>query len=161
MKMMSDPTALPDLITAYRNTRYWVFADPDRFFLTIGARSREIHGLFGRFSVSTAAFITAYNPYSEAASESENEQVQGSLKADLERLSKVILFGEGAGADGDWPPEPSILALGLSRRDAEGLGRKYKQNAIVWISGNCVPELVMLVDVGNDADGRNGHKDSI
>ncbi len=151
----------PELEKAYRDTRYWVFADPDRFFLTIGARSRDIHGLFDRFSVRTAAFITAYNPYSEAASEAENEQVQGTLKADLELLSKVILSGEGAGADGNWPPEPSFLAMGLSRREAEALGRKYKQNAIVWVSGDCVPELVMLVDVDNDTDGRGGRKDSI
>lgn len=158
---MRDPTALPDLITAYRNTRYWVFADPDRFLLTVGISSHEIRSLFDRFNVSTAAFITAYNPFSEAASEAENEQAQVALKADLERLTKAILYGEGAGADSNWPPEPSFLALGLSRRDAEALGRKYKQNAIVWISGDCVPELVMLVDLDKATDGRDGRKDSI
>lgn len=155
------PTASPELEKAYRNTRYWVFADPDKFCLTIGIPSHEIQSLFDRFNVSTATFITAYNPFSEAASEDENEQAQVALKADLNRLAEAILHGEGVGADGSWPPEPSFLALGLLRHDAEALGRKYKQNAIVWISDGCVPELVMLVDVDKDTDGRGSRKDSI
>jgi hypothetical protein len=158
---MGLPTASPELEKAYRNTRYWVFADPDKFFLTIGVPSHEIQSLFDRFNVSTATFITAYNPFSGPVSEAENEQAQVALKADLKRLGKAILYGEGAGADGCWPPEPSFLALGLSRRDAEALGRKYKQNAIVWISDGCVPELVMLVDVDKHTDGRSGRKDPI
>jgi hypothetical protein len=51
----------------------------------------------------------------------------------------------GQGDDGEWPAEPSFLALGITRSDAEALGRRYQQNAIPWIASDCLTESVTLV----------------
>jgi hypothetical protein len=52
--------------------------------------------------------------------------------------------GEGQGEDPSWLAEASFLVLGLGREEASDLGRKYGQNAIVWVGSDGVPELVLL-----------------
>jgi hypothetical protein len=42
-----------------------------------------------------------------------------------------MFLGEGIGDDGAWPPEPSILVLGIEREAAVQLGRLFGQRAIV------------------------------
>jgi hypothetical protein len=66
------------------------------------------------------------------------------LKCELEALGATVFEGVGQGDDLAWPGEASYLALGLSRDQACLLGRKYQQNAIVWIGTNGTPELVLL-----------------
>jgi hypothetical protein len=39
--------------------------------------------------------------------------------------------GEGIGDDGVWPPERSVLVLGIEREAALQLGRRFGQRAIV------------------------------
>jgi len=34
--------------------------------------------------------------------------------------------------------------LGISQGDAEAMGRKYGQNAIVWAEDDAVPQLILL-----------------
>ena len=53
-------------------------------------------------------------------------------------------IGEGRDPEGDWPAEPSVLAVGISRHEAEVIGRSYEQNAIVFIERGKAPELVAL-----------------
>jgi hypothetical protein len=38
-----------------------------------------------------------------------------------------------------------VLIMGIPRADAEALGRRLEQNAIVWIDKGRAPELVVLV----------------
>jgi hypothetical protein len=40
--------------------------------------------------------------------------------------------GEGIGVDGTWPPERSILVLGIEREAAVQLGGRFGQVAIVF-----------------------------
>jgi hypothetical protein len=56
--------------------------------------------------------------------------------------------GLGIGRDGDWPPEPSVLAFGLPRAEAEGPARDLGQNACFWIEIGCAPELMITLDPG-------------
>jgi len=37
----------------------------------------------------------------------------------------------GRGEDSSWTPEPSFLVLGVTRKDAVALGRRYGQLAVV------------------------------
>lgn len=53
------------------------------------------------------------------------------LVAKLAELGLQMLHGEGRGDLGDWPPEPSMLVLGISERTATELGRRYGQAVIV------------------------------
>lgn len=95
--------------------------------------------------VETGAFITAWNPFSQPLPRTENDAAQARLAADLARISAAVLPGEGVGLAGDWPPEPSLLALGLGRAEATAIARDYRQNAYVWITRGQPAELVICV----------------
>lgn len=138
-------TAIPDeLVAAYSATDYRVTSDDQAFVLQIGQRSDELARKFELIGKAGATFITAENPFSQAASAEENATNQANLYQDLAATGAVILEGAGQGADPAWPAEASYLALSISREKACELGRKYQQNAIVWIGPDAVPELVLL-----------------
>jgi hypothetical protein len=40
--------------------------------------------------------------------------------------------------------ETSVLALGISRDTAARLGKEFRQNAIVWIGTDRIPDLIFL-----------------
>ena len=54
------------------------------------------------------------------------------------------LPGVGQHPTNGWPGEPSVLALGVSRKEAVALGRQFGQNAVVWSGADGVPELILL-----------------
>ena len=45
---------------------------------------------------------------------------------------------------GRWKPERSALVVGIPRADAEGVGRAFGQNAIVFVERGRAPELLLL-----------------
>ena len=51
--------------------------------------------------------------------------------------------GEGREPDGSWR-EASRLVIGITRANAEALGRLFGQNAIVFMEKGRAPELVVL-----------------
>lgn len=59
----------------------------------------------------------------------------------------AVYEGAGQGRAGDWAPEPSLMVLGIDRAQAEKLGRRYGQYAIVWVDATGMPSLVELVDL--------------
>lgn len=132
-----------DLIAAYTSTRYETFAAP-AFVLRIGEASADLRLLYRRRGIRSAAFLTAWNPYSRPTPLEQNKAAQTELRQRLAQEGLSLLEGEGRGADGDWPPEPSILALGCSKKLAKKLGRQFGQNAIVWAGANGVPQLILL-----------------
>ena len=138
-------TAIPDeLVAAYRAAEYRVTSDDQAFVLQIGQRSDELARKFELIGKAGATFITAENPFSQAASAEENATNHASLYQDLASTGAVIMEGAGQGEDPAWPAEASYLAIGISCEQACELGRKYQQNAIVWIGPDAVPELVLL-----------------
>lgn len=137
------------LIRAYRATNYMVFADPP-FALRIGEHSAMLARILEERAVSCAAYITAWNPKGVAAAQVTNEAAQQRLRVEVEELGFECLSGEGRGEIGDWPPEASFLILGCSRSRAKKLGHQFKQNAVVWIGPNAVPELIMLMPFNKD-----------
>ena len=91
--------------------------------------------------------MTAWNPHSAPTSQEVNHLAQRSLLAELAQQAWSLLRGTGVGPDGHWPPEPSVLILGISRAQASALGRSYGQNAIVVATSSdaATPRLVLLV----------------
>jgi hypothetical protein len=132
----------PDLIRAYEDADYVVFAQPP-LILKIGVPSRRLDQLVEQEGATTAAFLTAANPRSEARSPAQNA-------AELAKLDEIVAAagypwhpGEGREPDGSWV-EPSRLVIGIYRANAETLGRLFGQNAIVFVEKGKAPELVLL-----------------
>ncbi len=138
----------PALIQAYLGTTYRAETNGGVITLKIGAASRSITTLFVESQVGSAAFITAENPYSAPQPSAVNAERQRQLGDDLSAMGITYFPGEGQGEDPSWPAEASFLALGIDREAASDLGRKYGQNAIVWIGSDGLPELVLLRSSG-------------
>ena len=117
------------LFEAYRNTLFCADTPVGQLRIRVGQQHAELDSLLDQFGALSWAYITAWNPASIKTMQSENESRQAALLRDLE--SYAVFHGEGIGADGDWDPEPSFLALGISESDAFQLGCTCGQHAIV------------------------------
>ena len=131
------------LIDAYRATNYRV-TEGRTFTLKVDEPSPELERLYEERGLNSAAFITACNPGSRMVGDAENRQRMERLAADVAALGLTALRGVGEDPAGAWPGEPSFLVLGVSPEQAQDLGRKYGQNAIIWCGPDAVPRLVWL-----------------
>lgn len=120
------------LFAAYRNTSFFADTPHGRLCLRVGQANGEIDVLLAAFGVRSWAYVTGFNPGSIALSPEENEQHHRRLVRQIEHSGYTAFTGEGIGDDGRWPPERSLLILGLGRDDAIGLGREFGQLAIVY-----------------------------
>src|SRR5262245_9297562 len=128
----------PQLIEAYEQALYTLDAGP---VLRIGVQNPELDHLLDTHGAVTAAFVTAANPRGEERRTEENAAAMAALRASL---VQPWLSGEGRDPAGRWIAEPSVLVLGVSRAEAEALGRRLQQNAIVFVEKGGAPELVLL-----------------
>jgi putative PIN family toxin of toxin-antitoxin system len=128
----------PALIESYERALY---ALDSGTVLRIGVHSPDLDGLLETHGATSAAFVTAANPRGEARTHAENQAAMAALRASL---SLPSLPGEGRDPEGRWRAEPSFLVLGIARADAEALGRRLEQNAIVFIERGRAPELLLL-----------------
>jgi hypothetical protein len=120
-----------DLDAAYLDTNYVVSESDSRIVIKIGENNPALEQLLVQECVAEWAFITAYNPYSQQLAATENADRQQKMYSLLERRNLLFLNGFGEAANGEWPPEPSLLVLGLKRELAVELAKEFKQNAIV------------------------------
>jgi len=132
----------PELLEAYRRTHYAVFGEPE-LVLRIGERNADLDELLEAEGVTTAAFITAANPRGRKRGNWENEVANAALVKSQNEAGLRCFEGEGRAPDGSWT-EKSVLVVGISRTDAEVVGRAFGQNAIVFAERGKAPELVLL-----------------
>ena len=130
---------------AYEKTHFIVQSTPE-FVLKIGQYSEELKQLFIHRSLSTAAFITAYNPFSQQLSEDENLERQEKLVKEIQSRGLNLLQGLGQDPDHKWEGEPSLLILDIALEAAKKLARTYEQNAFVWCDESCTPQLIASFD---------------
>lgn len=130
------------LIEAYEDADYVVFAEPD-LVLKIGEASARLDALLQSEHSNTAAFVTAANPRSERKPPAENAGALAVLDQLVQAAGYPWRAGEGREPDGNWR-EASRLVIGITRANAEALGRLFGQNAIVFIEKGSAPELVVL-----------------
>jgi hypothetical protein len=95
--------------------------------LRVGQRNASLERLLHRRHARMWAFVTAWNPRSHRLSLWRNAARQRRL----ERLCTDTVPGVGVGDDLAWPPEPSLLALGMAPGTAARLARMFGQNAIL------------------------------
>lgn len=133
-----------DLVSAYRATDYVAHGSDRAVVIRIGHHSLIVDALLARMHARSGAFITAWNPFSKELSFEANRHWDRELKRYLSARGFVFVEGEGRGRTGEWPPEPSILAFGISRTEASEIGRRYRQNAVVYVPQGRPAELIML-----------------
>lgn len=132
-----------ELFEAYRNTTYVAETPAGELRLRPGEPNSELERLDlpGRSS-DEWAFITAWNPKSEQLDDAENAERQRGLEKRLRRSAHDVFPGEGRANSGDWPPEASLLAVGIQLERAVELAGKYGQNAILAGRAGEAPRLV-------------------
>jgi len=131
-----------DLLAAYQDSDYVVYDEPE-LVLKIGVPSPRLDALLEKEGAPFAAFVTAANPRSKPCTPEENAAALAGLDQLVNASGYPMRKGEGRESGGSWK-EPSRLVIGISRENAEALGRLFGQNAIVFIEKGRAPELVVL-----------------
>ena len=132
-----------DLLQSYKSADYHVDGSPS-FILKIGIHSPELDSIYKTSHKHTAAFITAFNPYSQELSAQENKDRNHKLEELIQSLGFDYIHGEGKCGDGDWDGEKSFLIFGISKEQASDIGKEFEQNAIVWCDKDAIPQLLLL-----------------
>jgi hypothetical protein len=132
--MITTKTVHPNQVRAYREAIYMINVGDDAMALKVGEVSHPLATLMDIHKVQTAAIVTAYNPFSEIQPSAENERMQAALVAEIKPKSIACFDAIGSDPKGEWDPEPSTLALGISLVDAECLADQFGQNAFIWIN---------------------------
>ncbi|GAO37022.1 hypothetical protein SCT_2437 [Sulfuricella sp. T08] len=141
---MFSETAIPAAtIKAYLATDYKVMA-AESFVLNVGRASPELALRFNLDRTDSAAYITAWNPFGELTSDSDNHAAQQELLAEIKALGLPYLDGEGRDPSGRWPGEPSFLVFGISLEAAKKLARQFRQNGFVYAGSDATPRLILL-----------------
>ena len=122
----------PNLIRAYRKSKF-VVEYTSTITLLIGRSNSSLGALLKEYKISTAAFITAFNPHSNVLSDQDNIDAQNSLIKDIKALGLHTIKGFGQDVDEQWPREDSVLILGITESQAETLADRYSQNGFIWI----------------------------
>jgi len=140
---LPDPVIDPATLTAYRQTEYRVLGSMPMTLL-VGVKCTELAVLHARYQTDCSAFITACNPLGERQADAVNARHEQALLQEIARLGRVAIPGMGQHPTGTWPGEASYLVPGLGRAAAQELGRKFRQNAIIWAGSDAVPQLLLI-----------------
>lgn len=140
---MTQSAISPTLVDAYLTAEYQVHSTP-AFVLKIGCYSPELKSLYDATHENSAAFITAFNPASQALTLAENLARNEQLEQQIAAMHYDYVHGTGKCADDAGSGELSFLVLGIDQEAATALGYKFGQNAIVWCAHNALPQLLLL-----------------
>lgn len=133
-----------ELWNAYERTVYRARTDRGDIEIRIGSPNKKfLRRVLEPSNARTWAFITASNPDSRPRSEKVNAACHQLLRAEVDRLGLTAFEGRGEPAGGNWPAEPSLLVIGISRGRAISLGQKFKQVCIVFGRRGEKAELVL------------------
>ena len=141
---MEHSEVLRDKYEAYRKTEYRFTHGVKCVTLRIGEVSRDLIDVYFETGYSCGVFITAYNPFGQPRESRDNEAAHERLRDELAALTFCVNEGAGADPSGEWPEEKSLFALGVSLGEAQRIGRKYRQDAIVWVGPDALSQLVLL-----------------
>jgi hypothetical protein len=136
----------PELLASFRNAHYTLLGtmrgEPG-FVLKVGEKSAALDKLLDESKASCAAWLTAVNPESKPTPAPANAARMRALEEELAAAGYACYAGEASDPQGGHR-EPSLLVVGIPRADAQSLGLRFGQNAILWIEKGAAPELVAL-----------------
>ncbi len=131
-----------ELFQAFTETHYIVHHEPP-FTMNICVFCPDLEKLMAERKALCAAFITAWNPFAQQLSCTENEARQHTLKANLTERGLAFIDCIGQHPGNGWPGEPSVLILNMGREAAKALAGQYEQWAFVWADQTAVPTLML------------------
>lgn len=73
-----------------------------------------------------------------------NAFAQEQLRREPSAEEKHVFAGIREDPKGIWPVEPSWLPQGLDPATSQVLGRRYRQNAVLWAGFDAIPTLFLL-----------------
>jgi len=117
----------------------------------VGEPSDILDAMMTMNHVRCAAFVSSATARGTESPENERRLADFLLRGGLDALKPAdktkyrVYQGEGRDPEGQWRAEPSVLIMGIPRAEAEALGRRLEQNAIVYIEKGQAPELLVLV----------------
>jgi hypothetical protein len=133
------------LRAAYLATAYRVTASPlGPFEIRCGGISTTLDALLDAAGCEAWAFISACNPGSVLLEAEVNRRRHAALLAEVRQRGLTVHPGLGSGDAGDWPPEESLLVLGLDEAAAVALGHRFGQRAIVVGTRGTAARLVWI-----------------
>lgn len=141
--LFSDSVIDRDTIQAYLETHYHVHGDTP-MTLKVGEANCALAALHKQCNVTSSAFLTACNPFSQSFDDPTNAIRQDSLAQALRLRALPCIDGMGKHPSNPWPGEASFLVPGLPLEAAEAIGIAFGQNAIIWCGADAVPQLVLL-----------------
>ncbi|NRA37756.1 MAG: DUF3293 domain-containing protein [Planctomycetes bacterium] len=112
----------------------------------IGECNQALNDLLQKHHVLAWAILSAFNPYSETIPLTENLHREHKLLTQLNSTSYLIYAAQGKDDNDLWPPEPSLLILGIQPNLACQLAQEYQQNAIIIGQLNTPAELLWTAD---------------
>jgi hypothetical protein len=134
----------PDKIAAYYSTNYLINSSYGVIILRIGEYSPQLKTIYSEAGCPCGVVITAFNPLGQSRDTATNLAAQLRLGEHLRALSPMVIEAEGADPTGAWPPEPSFFALCINQYTARLLGARYRQDAVVWVGEDAIPEILLL-----------------
>jgi hypothetical protein len=136
--------ASENLEAAYLQTTYRVADASGPVGIRVGVRNAALDRILDRHRVSEWVFITASNPGSHALPEQENACRNAGLEQMLRDQRRQYLHGNGVPDESGWQAERSFLVLGITKREAIALAKRWHQRAIVCGTLESAPELVWI-----------------
>ena len=129
------------LIDSFYETEFHVLQND--VIIKIGQINPALDRLLDDYNATVWAYITPWNPYCTPLSEQENMDRLLKLKRKLEDYT--VLEGCAKSSDISFQPERCYLITGISREDAEALGKEFQQYAIITGKKGNPAELIILV----------------
>lgn len=133
--------SVAQLDEAYRATTYVAQLPAGSLALRIDEPSEMLRQLLADTYCQTWAFISASNPGSYLHDEKENITLHQELIATINLSGLKYFEGMGIPQTADWPPERSLLILGITQGDAHMLAVQFGQNAILFGTQDGIPRL--------------------
>lgn len=128
----------PSLLEAYRQTNYCF----DNTLLHIDKPCSKAVSLLQPFTPDGGLFITAWNPLGKELTVENNKIANQKLKAELLKQGLNVIDGYGESKDGKWR-EDSFFAYPVNKETSLKLCCDFHQNAVVYVSFEGVPELLL------------------
>ncbi|WP_236572483.1 DUF3293 domain-containing protein [Burkholderia sp. 8Y] len=137
---MDHPSLSDAILSAYRAALYRIHGEP-AIDMMIGEENGAVAALLARHGVSSAVFVTAFNPFGRELSAEQNAARQHMLEARIAQSGLTALPGEGRDPKGIWTAEASFLVLGADTHDADDFMLAFEQNAVVVVMSDGLPQL--------------------